>query len=298
MKKKKRTIVIGAGGTGSYFIRDYINYVRNDKQTQYKITLVDGDMVETKNLLRQCFLLSDVSYPKVDCLKRRHENTLKKCDTLEDYVGFLNTAQQLVEIAGDITGFSEVQIISCVDNNMARLRIHLGASMLHDLWDVRIVVADGGNSLWTGQTIPYILNAGKPNIYAGLYQAVTEKQTVADYEYQPYQPKDHVYNVIFAGNEEWQNTLQKGEHELSCDEVVLTSPQNIGTNMMSAMSSINLLHENKEEAKRGMNMFNAKHNVFRKQVAVPDMEETYEAFTTSLLTYIRSEEGYTNLFRE
>lgn len=293
---KIKTVIVGAGGTGSYFVGDYVHYTKSDKKNQYSIVVIDGDFVETKNLLRQRFILSDVGRLKVDCLVERYQPVMKANDILTSYPHYIQTAQQVVSLVEDHEDYDEIHIISCVDNNMARLRLHMGASMLHDKWGIRTMVIDGGNSLWTGQTIPYILEANKPSMYKGLYANVTERKPWSEYRYQAYHPQDHVYNVIFVGNSEWQNSLQKGEHELGCDEVVVSNPQNIGTNMMSSMSLLTLLDKNKHKSYRGYNLFDAKTNVLRKQVTMYGVEEDYEAFSTSLYEYLSTDEGYANIF--
>lgn len=61
---KRKVLVIGAGGIGSYLISFL------DNLNLYDIQVNDDDKVETKNLTYQNFSEEDVGKHKVDCMKR------------------------------------------------------------------------------------------------------------------------------------------------------------------------------------------------------------------------------------
>ena len=59
---KRKVLIIGAGGIGSFLIPLL------DKVKMYDITVADPDKVETKNLTYQNFNEDDVNYYKVEAL--------------------------------------------------------------------------------------------------------------------------------------------------------------------------------------------------------------------------------------
>lgn len=65
-------IVVGCGGSGGYFIRDFARYIKNNKNLKCTIMLVDGDTVEEKNLVRQNFIDKDLGKHKAEVLANRY----------------------------------------------------------------------------------------------------------------------------------------------------------------------------------------------------------------------------------
>ena len=55
--------VIGAGGTGSYFLKEFCRFAQGRKDIS-EVIIYDGDTVEEKNLSRQCFTVEDVGRNK------------------------------------------------------------------------------------------------------------------------------------------------------------------------------------------------------------------------------------------
>ena len=65
----KKLLLIGCGGTGSDFISLFARWNSYTKMFD-TVYLIDGDIVETKNLERQQFNPSDVGFKKSDALCR------------------------------------------------------------------------------------------------------------------------------------------------------------------------------------------------------------------------------------
>jgi len=59
-----RTILIGAGGTGSIIARPLVHYLIAATKGEYELVIADGDEVETKNLARQLFDPDAVGHSK------------------------------------------------------------------------------------------------------------------------------------------------------------------------------------------------------------------------------------------
>ena len=71
MKKYVRLslIVVGAGGTGTYFLKEVSRYLAAaDREKIARMLIVDGDTVERKNLSRQAFTSDDIGRNKAEVM--------------------------------------------------------------------------------------------------------------------------------------------------------------------------------------------------------------------------------------
>jgi PRTRC genetic system ThiF family protein len=146
-------IIVGAGGTGGYLVRDLSRFLYSlDKRLQVptmdiQVTLIDGDVVEEKNILRQNFLPQDIGFNKAEVLAKRHSKA------------FGLNISYIPEMFGSYT-CSVVKknriVIGCVDNNEARREI---AYFISRCWDgynpleKNAYWIDSGNEKKTGQVI-------------------------------------------------------------------------------------------------------------------------------------------------
>ena len=72
--------IVGAGGTGSYLVRDLarIISVYNEKYNRNdEIVIIDQDIVESKNLTRQNFIRNDIGKNKAEVLAKRYKTHLE-----------------------------------------------------------------------------------------------------------------------------------------------------------------------------------------------------------------------------
>lgn len=73
--ERYQLIVVGCGGTGSallYFLSRFLLNLDKD----VLVTLVDGDTVEQKNVIRQSFVPRDIGENKAKVLSNRYLNLL------------------------------------------------------------------------------------------------------------------------------------------------------------------------------------------------------------------------------
>lgn len=221
---KRLTIVIGAGGTGSYFIPNIIRQY-NNTFIDNKIIVLDGDHLEERNLLRQGFFKNVINFSKSEAMYKmhgKHTNTFIECRTQ-----FLNSADELLNIVAEQSiDFQEIVLVSCVDNNMARLRLILGQQLIKEAYpNKRVLFADSGNEEWFGQTMISLLDIeDKPFISFKNNEFSFDEENL----------KEDSFDTMFAHITDWKNHLTRGDHELSCDDVVESAPQNIATNMMAS----------------------------------------------------------------
>ena len=68
---KQKIFVVGCGGTGSNYIKELARYLatNNDYDVNANIILIDGDVVEEKNLERQSFVKEDLFMNKAEAME-------------------------------------------------------------------------------------------------------------------------------------------------------------------------------------------------------------------------------------
>lgn len=98
----KHIYIIGAGGVGSWLTPSVCMLLGRER-----VTVVDGDMLENKNLNRQLFTEQDIGAPKAHCLAVRYG-----CGHLDQYYSH-----------GTISLDPTDWLLGCVDNNGGRLAI-------------------------------------------------------------------------------------------------------------------------------------------------------------------------------
>lgn len=177
----KAIVVIGCGGTGSWLIPKLVKTINDMKRKNlitkdFTLTLVDGDTVEPKNLIRQNFIEQDIGKNKAAVMADRYSPHLndgistvyldkyltKIKENLEgkDKDNFVNTDSFLYSFTGENTA---TIIFNLVDNDNARKSLHCSASYLSDRSN--IVIADVGNEDTFGQ-----LYASFYNKYYNLFE--------------------------------------------------------------------------------------------------------------------------------
>ena len=111
-------VVVGCGGTGSAFLQKLARF-QYSAEENINVTIIDGDIVEEKNLKRQNFFEANVNYPKAESIVKLAANSYGlewRC--LNEYL--LNVSQ-LDSVFKPLANNSSVEIlVGCVDNHRAR----------------------------------------------------------------------------------------------------------------------------------------------------------------------------------
>jgi len=143
-------MMVGCGGTGSHLLPNLLQYVGSKwlktRANPPHIILVDGDVVEQKNLIRQRFSPQDLGMNKAEALAARYSAVfgLK-----------ISAVSKYLESSADIERLTSphpiapVIIIGAVDNHRARSIIwdyYLGTRK-------SVFWVDTGNATWHGQAI-------------------------------------------------------------------------------------------------------------------------------------------------
>lgn len=239
-------IVIGAGGTGGFFIKEFGRFMANFKNNKKGIclTIIDGDKVETKNLERQPFSNFDLDNYKANSMCM----ALKECFGLKHvyaYPIFIDEVEQLETIIKEteidaesnysyggyqagtpIKGRKWVRIlIGAVDNHRARQVMHKYFKK-----EKNIFYYDSANEYEGGEVV---------------FSGKVEGKELAP-------PRAHYFPGILKSR-------AKRASELSCGQVNISSPQHIVTNMMAGnlllSKTIQLVADGKVDL--GITYFNA-----------------------------------------
>lgn len=223
-------IVVGLGGTGGYLVNNLVKYLNIYKNKEMELVLVDGDVLEERNLLRQGFLPKDIGRNKAEVLSERFGKVVKENIKLSYRGTYIDKISDVEEIVGNK---KDVVIISCVDNNMARYRLIMSQYKMHEDGLREITFLDAGNEEWHGQVLVNRLRKGYKS-------PVAYKDGVFEFKGNV---KGHNLSTIFDSREDWINTLGRADYELSCDVVAAAAPQNIVTNMTSAAGLMYMLNK-------------------------------------------------------
>ena len=121
-------IIVGAGGTGGNFVKEYARYISclSKDNVAVKTVLVDGDYVEQKNMERQPFIDEDINQNKAVTLASAIEDTFSGVQ-INAYPHYIDNAEEIVRIFQNVRSYSGSSvnvsipvIIGCVDNHRAR----------------------------------------------------------------------------------------------------------------------------------------------------------------------------------
>lgn len=196
-------IVIGAGGTGGYLIRDLTRFIYSIEKRlltppKISLTIFDGDEVEEKNILRQNFTPGDIGKNKAEVMASRH---MRVFGTNISYVPSMFSSKDLSNYKG------KVIVIGCVDNNAARREIHNAMKSSLDKAGNDFYWIDAGNEKKTGQVI----------VGSKYLKSVTE-----------------LFPEILNPNEDSQD-------QISCAERMLQDEQNMFVNLTASNLILNFV---------------------------------------------------------
>ncbi len=231
MKKKKiredvffDVVVVGAGGTGSYFLKEFSRYLcGNDDALSHihSLVILDGDIVEEKNLSRQAFIEEDIGQSKAGVMA----SILNESFSLnwQGYDKYLLHASELTELT-DQTNCIPV-IVGCVDNHACRMVCEEFFTNSQEC-----IYFDSANEFSSGEVV-FAVKAGK-------------KASPLRSDLFPEIKKGDLRNV----------------EEMSCTELNAVAPQHIAANMEAGLHLLSAMTTLLEEgtAIAGMTVFDVK----------------------------------------
>jgi len=211
---KFQIFVIGAGGTGTYFLKEISRYLSGNDRLIKDMHIFDGDIIEEKNLARQSFQMEDVGKNKAAVMAevlndtfglewQAHDNYLLKKEQITKLIKNGSQREPILPL-----------FVSCVDNHACRLLLE---EIFMELPNV--CYFDSGNEYTTGEVVYSYRFAGN---------------TVGP-----------VRSFYFPEIKEGDT---RSRVELSCEELNTVSPQHIFCNMLAGnllcAATSNLFDEN------------------------------------------------------
>ena len=152
-----QVIVVGAGGTGARVVPPLMQMLRPGDS----VAILDHDIVEDRNLLRQHFTSRDIGQPKALVLSGRYRREGINTLAFQQQMSEANVGDLAVQVstsireglAGGARPVSTV-IIGCVDNAAARRGMYAAYLAQGPRWGVNHVAwIDVGNEMRAGQVL-------------------------------------------------------------------------------------------------------------------------------------------------
>ncbi|MDR2559035.1 MAG: ThiF family adenylyltransferase [Oscillospiraceae bacterium] len=213
-----KIVIIGAGGTGGYIIPHlYRIAFASGRKSLIRIIVCDGDIVESKNLVRQNFIFSDVGGNKAQVLAERYAGAFGM--QVEYIPHYIENADELLELVTPdkyrVSPYgaeqnSKVILIGAVDNNRSRQICHEVFKAAEDL-----IYIDSGNGESTGQVVCGVKQKGR----------VT------------YKPVCSLYSDMLQPDPE-----DKLPTEISCAERAVSAPQSVTANLMASTAVVSFMY--------------------------------------------------------
>lgn len=196
--KKYAVFVLGAGGTGSWLCAflDKMS-LGND------IIVLDGDIVEPKNILRQNFKMNDVMLPKATQVALSHN--------MSHIHGFITDTSIFHEVMTEFPDDTIPMLVGCLDNNATR-------KIAHDF------VQEVPNVVW--------IDAGNAERFGQVYITIKENDQFVGNFRSPLEIDEVFMN--FEGDE-------RRPDQISCAEQSESAPQNVTANVTSANVLFNVI---------------------------------------------------------
>lgn len=224
--ERTKLVIVGVGGTGGYVLQQVARLLyalRAQGRSIPDILLIDGDIVEEPNLLRQYFLPQDVGKPKAAVLAERYSRAYGL--DIGAYTEYLTSATNLREIG---VGDGSI-VLGAVDNGSTRRILH---EKLHDL--SHVIYVDSGNSSVSVPDNPAHVDRYR---LAHIKASGWEGQAVVGVRIRN-------EDVLPFPGEVFPDLIEEDRlpTETSCGDVTVSQPQRLVTNLMSATVVLTYLH--------------------------------------------------------
>jgi len=214
--------IIGAGGTGGYVIRDFVRYIHALKEKgdsrEFVIKVIDADVVEEKNILRQNFIPRDLGKNKAEVQAERYSNAFGvEMEAITEMLTAENARDLLLREYHE-EGDTKI-IVGCVDNHEARRAIN--QFIKEDEYDLYYWI-DSGNERKSGQVVCGFGSLHARNRYGRLSFPTNNTP------YQLPNVTDIYPEILDSKNDDVETTE-------SCADRAVQETQNIFVNMFSLL---------------------------------------------------------------
>ena len=210
-----KVVMLGAGGTGAY-IAPHVYRLLHVLDRPARFIICDGDIVESKNLIRQNFVPADLGENKARVLAERYSAVL---GIETEYVpNFIEKLPDLMELIKPESWKENpysyrqtkdmVILLGCVDNNKTRQLCHQAFNQCENL-----IYIDSGNGEYTGQVVCGVRRNGRT-----------------------------VLKSIGGVHPEMLKATDKFPSEVSCAEAAQEDPQSIAANIAAATAVVIMVY--------------------------------------------------------
>ena len=196
--KNYAVFILGAGGTGSWLCAFLDKMSLNNN-----VIVMDGDIVESKNVLRQ-------NFKKLDVTKQKAE-VVAKSNTMSYVHGYITDTSIFHQLLTEFPEGTVPMLIGCLDNNASRKIAH---DFVNEVPEA--VWIDGGNAERHGQAYVCIKEDGQ--IVEGFESPIDIEPAFQTFE----------------GDE-------RRPDQISCAEQSESAPQNVTANVTSANVLFNIM---------------------------------------------------------
>lgn len=210
-----KIVMLGAGGTGGH-AAPHLYRLLYALDRPVRFIICDGDVVETKNLVRQNFTPADLGENKARVLAERYSAVFgMETEYLPSFVESEEELKQLLTPQVWRTGYyggtelrEQVILLGAVDNNKSRQLCHLVFNKAKEL-----IYIDAGNGEHTGQVVCGVRRAGKTY----------------------YKPIGDIYPDVLEDTDKFPT-------ELSCAEASVSAPQSMAANITAATAVVDMVY--------------------------------------------------------
>lgn len=217
-------VIIGCGGTGGYVIGHlarFLSAYSSVNKREIHLTLVDGDIVEEKNLLRQNFISRDITKNKAITLGERYSGAFGiKINVLSEDIESVDKLNSLIKGSTPL-------VVGCVDNNASRKIlsdwINSSRNYTGSFW------LDCGNEERSGQVV------------CGFHPG--KSKTIKIKDSGPGQKGVFSLPTATEVYPDLLTNIGRFNSELSCAERSVSAPQNIQTNITISTLALNYIQK-------------------------------------------------------
>ncbi len=172
MQNVRAVIIVGAGGIGSALFQDLCRFLPHT----WDIHLIDGDVVEGKNIQRQHFSRKDLGRNKAQALAEKASVAIG-LDRVYFHPAYLTRADQLQRIT---QYYQKVILVGAVDNHPAR---RVQEAFVRQS-STRIYYIDCANEETRGEVVAVV--GGKDGV-SGLFRSQLDPRVLTDDQGDPTQ---------------------------------------------------------------------------------------------------------------
>lgn len=207
-------IVTGIGGTGATIAYELAHMASNSSKN-IKLVFIDGDIIESKNLNRQKFIINDLNNYKARVTAKRCRKAYNiEIENISDYIVGKDCLYDLIR---KYKGYTPI-LLGCSDSLKLRYLFCNAIKEINYESDLPkdIVYIDAANNIDYGQVIFTYIKNGNP-------------LTPDYFENSPASLEDVSKAKLVT--------------ELSCDELMVSSPQTKGANMGAAIAMYSYVYD-------------------------------------------------------